>query len=65
LIQGNLAEQADTVCQPYREVLQTRSAAYGRVSVFNQLDFLSEILAWKGQDVLAGQASRLRKELEA
>jgi len=64
LIQGNLAEQADTVCQPYREVLQTRSAAYERVSELNQLDILSEILAWKGQDVLAGHVSRLRVELE-
>jgi len=64
LIQGNLAEQADTVCQPYREVLQTRTAAYERVSVLNQLDFLSGALAWKGEQELAGQASRLRKELE-
>ena len=43
LIQGNLAEQADTVCQQYREVLQTRSTAYERESVLNQLDFLSEM----------------------
>jgi hypothetical protein len=28
------------------------------------LDFLSEALAWKGEQELAGQASRLRKELE-
>jgi hypothetical protein len=47
----NLAEQADTVCQPYREVLQTRSAAYERASGLNQSDFLSEILAQKEQSV--------------
>ena len=52
------------VCQQYREVLQTRSTAYERESVLNQLDFLSEILAWKGQDALAGQVSRLSAELE-
>ena len=40
------------------------STAYERESVLNQLDFLSEILAWKGQDALAGQVSRLRAELE-
>jgi hypothetical protein len=61
---GQRAEPLDTVCQPYREVLQTRSAAYERASVLNQLDILSEILAWKGQDALAGHASRFRVELE-
>jgi len=64
LIQGNLAERADTVCQPHREAHQTRSAAYERASVLNQLDILSEILTRKGQDTLAGQVSRLRVELE-
>ena len=64
LIQGNLAKQADTVCQQFREVLQTRSTAYERESVLNQLDFLGEMLAWKGEDDLAAQVNKLRSELE-
>ena len=64
MIQGSLAEPLDTVCQPYREVLQERSTAYERARVPNQLDFLSEILTWIEQDALAGQVSRLRVELE-
>jgi len=65
LIEGNLTEkQANEVTGQYREVFQTRSTAYERESVLNQLDFLSEILAWKEQHALAGQVSRLRDELE-
>jgi hypothetical protein len=51
---GQRAEQADTVCQPIerfsRRVRQTRSTACERASVLNQVDILSEILAWKAQD---------------
>jgi CHAT domain-containing protein len=61
LIQGNLEGQADAVCQQYQEVFQ-RSTAYERESVFNQLDFLSEILAWK-QHALADPVSKLRQKL--
>ena len=64
LIQGTLVDQLGVVCQQYREVLQTRSTAYERESVLNQLDFLGEALAWKGEQEPAGQVSRLREELE-
>jgi hypothetical protein len=64
LIEGNLEGQANAILRQYREVFQTRSTAYQRESVLNQLDFLSEMLAWKGQHALADQVSQLRKELE-
>ena len=66
LIQGNLEKQkqADEILQQYREAFHTRSTAYERESVLNQLDFLSEMLAWKGQDGLAAQVNKLRSELE-
>jgi len=64
LIQGDLKKQADEILRQYREAFQTRSTAYQRESVLNQLDFLSEMLAWKGQAALAGQMSKLCSELE-
>ena len=64
LIEGKLADQATTIRQKYRKAFQERSTAYERESVLNQLDFLGEALAWKGEQEPAGQVSRLRAELE-
>ena len=55
--------QGITIRQKYREAFQERPTAYERESALNQLDFLGEALAWKGEQESVGQVRRLLAEL--
>lgn len=65
LVEGNLDGRREEVIRLYREAFGAGAGAAERAAVFDQLDFLIEMVAWRGRGSMASSLRAVRKALEA